>query len=69
MAITRAEIERRRQEAAHARATGQAPKAVRRRCLIAGCPDGGAWSECPDQQAANAEQKRHYLEHHYVRTR
>lgn len=68
MAMTRADIIRARQEAAHARARGKA-KTVKRRCLIEGCPDYGAWSECVDQAAANAEQKRHYLEFHYVAPR
>lgn len=65
MAISRAEIERRRQEAAHARATGSS-STVRRRCMIEGCPTYLVWLEHPDAGSARREQEAHYLAEHYV---
>lgn len=66
MAMSRAEIERRRQEAAHLAATGKS-KTVKRRCMIEGCVDYLQWSECADAKAADLEQRAHYMQHHYVR--
>lgn len=66
MAMSRAEIERRRQEAAHANATGKT-KSVKRRCLIEGCPEYMQWSPCVDARAADLEQRAHYMQYHYVR--
>lgn len=39
--------------------------AVRRRCLIRGCPDGGLWVEAPTGSIARAVQERHYMTEHY----
>jgi hypothetical protein len=63
--LTRAEIERRRQEAAHARATGTG-STVRRRCMLDGCPTKGQWVEAPDAAAARREGEEHYRRHHFV---
>ena len=65
MAISRAEIERRRQEAAHARAQGKATR-VKRRCMVPGCPDAGQWVEAADAATARREGEEHYAAHHFV---